>query len=133
MQLEECQYHRTMLVAGNLKGMVDMPFIKYVARVFVDHKGNPLNTLTGEISSRVMLWLLRLHAKDAICHHQKSNMDMKTICPFCMLSVGNHELANNHIWAHWCLGLMCGKCFWVELICEGMVPHPKEAHHFDLK
>ena len=58
---------------------------------------------------------------------------MKTICPFCALSIGNHESANNHVWVHWHLGLMCGKCFRVELTCEGMVAHVKEAHHFDLK
>ena len=68
-QLEECQYHRTMPVAGDLKGMVDPPFQKYIARVFVDNKGNPLNTLTRDTSSRVMLGLLQLHTKDAICCH----------------------------------------------------------------
>ena len=80
-----------------------------------------------------MLGLLWLHMKDAICHHQKSNIDTKTICPFCLLSVGNHESANNYIQAHWHLGLICGKCFQVELTCEGMVAHAKEAHHFNLK
>ena len=62
-QLEECKYRYTMPVAGNLKGMVHLFFIKYVARVFVDNKGNPLNTLTGETSSKVMFGLLRLHTK----------------------------------------------------------------------
>ena len=66
VQLKECQYHHTMLVASDLKGMVDPPFIKYVARVFVDNKGNPLNALSGDTGSRVMLGLLRLHTKDAI-------------------------------------------------------------------
>ena len=66
VQLEECQYHHTMLVAGDLKGMVDLPFIKYVARVFVDNKGNHLNALTRDTSSQVMLGLLWLHTKDAI-------------------------------------------------------------------
>ena len=133
VQLEECQYRRTMPVASDLKGTVDRPFIKYVARVFVDNKGNPLNALTGDTGSRVMLGLLWLHTKDAIQWHQKSNIDMKTICPFCTLSVGNHESANNQVRAHWHLGLMHGKCFRVELTCEGMVAHTKEAHHFDLK
>ena len=45
IMLEECQYCHTMLVAGNLKGMVDPPFIKYVARVFVNNKGNSLDAL----------------------------------------------------------------------------------------
>ena len=100
-QLEECKYHCTMPVADDLKGMVDPPFIKYVARVFVDNKGNPLNTLTRDTGSRIMLGLLRLHMKDAIHHHQKSNIDTKTICPFCPLSVGNHESAitSGHIGA----------------------------------
>ena len=133
VQLEECQCHRTMPVAGDLKGMVDVPFLKYIARVFVDNKGTPLNTLTGDTSSRVMLGLLRLHIKDAIHWHQKSNMDTKTICSFCVLSVSNHELVNNRIRGHWHLGLMCRKCFWVELTCEAMVAHAKEAHHLDLK
>ena len=133
VQLKDCQYHHTMPVADDLKGMVDLPFIKFVARVFIDNKGNPLNTLPGDTGSQVMLGLLRLHTKDAIRRHQKSNIDTKTICPFCMLSVGNHELVNNHIWAHWYLGLMCRKCFRVELTCEGMVAHMKEVHHFDLK
>ena len=66
MQLEECQYHHTMPVAGDLKGMVDLPFIKYVTWVFIDNKGNPLNALTRDTSSRVMLGLLRLHTKDTI-------------------------------------------------------------------
>ena len=66
VQLEECQYHRTMPVAGDLKGMVDPPFIKYVTRVFVDNKGNPLNALTRDTGSWIMLGLLQLHTKDAI-------------------------------------------------------------------
>ena len=66
MQLEECQYCCTMPVAGNLKGMVDPPFIKYVTWVFIDNKGNPLNTLTRDTGSQVMLGLLRLHMKDTI-------------------------------------------------------------------
>ena len=66
VQLEECQYHRTMPVAGDLKGTVDPPFIKYVARVFIDSKGNPLNTLSGDTGSQVMLGLLWLHTKDTI-------------------------------------------------------------------
>ena len=40
-QLEECQSCHTMPVASDLKGTVDPPFIKYVARVFVDNKGKP--------------------------------------------------------------------------------------------
>ena len=132
-QLEECQHHHMMAVAGDLKGTVDLPFIKYVARVFVNNKGNPLNTLTGETSSKIMLGLLQLHIKDAICHHQKSNIDTKTTCQFCPLSIRNHESANNHIQAHWCLGLICGKCFQVKLTCKGIVAHAKEARHFDLK
>ena len=122
-----------MPVASNLKGTVDLPFIKYVTQVFIDNKGNPLNALTGDTGSWVMLGLLQLHMKDAIRQHQKFNIDTKTICPFCTLSVGNHESVNNHIWVHWHLGLMCGKCFWVELTCEGMVAHAKEVHNFDLK
>ena len=133
VQLEECQYFHTMPVAGNLKGTVNPPFIKYVTRVFVDNKGNPLNALTGDTGSQVMLELLRLHTKDTICQHQNFNIDTKTICPFCVLSIGNHKSANNHIQGHWCLGSMCGKCFPVELTCEGTVAHPKEDHHFDLK
>ena len=42
IQLKECQYHHTMPVASDLKGTVDPPFIKYIARVFMDNKGNPL-------------------------------------------------------------------------------------------
>ena len=41
MQLEECQYRCTMPVAGDLKGMVNLPFIKYVTQVFIDNKGTP--------------------------------------------------------------------------------------------
>ena len=37
VQLEECQYRRTMPVAGNLKGTVDPPFIKYVVRALNLH------------------------------------------------------------------------------------------------
>ena len=74
-----------MLVAGDLKGTVDLPFIKYIARVFVDNKGIPLNTLTGDTGNRIMLGLLRFHMKDAILCHQKSYIDTKTICPFCLL------------------------------------------------
>ena len=129
-QLEECQYCHIMLVAGNLKGTVDLPFIKYITRVHFDNKGNPLNALTSDTSSRVMLGL---HTKDAIRCQQKSGVDTKTICPFWPLSVGNHELANNHIWVHRCLGLICGQCFLVELMCEGMVAHAKEFHLFNLK
>ena len=132
-QLEECQYCHMMPVAGDLKGMVELPFIKYVTRVFIDNKGNPLNTLTRDTSSRIMLGLLWLHTKDAIRHHQKSNIDTKTICLFCLLSVGNHELANNHIQVHWHLSLICSKCLQVELMCEVMVAHAKETHHFNLK
>ena len=66
MQLKECQYHHTMPVAGDLKGMVDPPFINYVTWVFVDNKGNPLNALTSDTSSQVMLGLLWLYTKDAI-------------------------------------------------------------------
>ena len=66
LQLKECQYHHTMPVASNLKGTVDPPSIKYVAQVFIDNKGNPLNALTGDTSSQVMLGLLWLHTKDAI-------------------------------------------------------------------
>ena len=66
VQLKECQYHHTMPVASELKGTVNSPFIKYVARVFIDNKGNPLNALTGNTGSRVMLGLLWFHMKDAI-------------------------------------------------------------------
>ena len=66
VQLEECQYHCTMLVASDLKGTVDPLFIKDVTRVFIYNKGNPLNALTGDTGSQVMLGLLRLHTKDAI-------------------------------------------------------------------
>ena len=96
-------------------------------------QGEPLECPYGDTGSWVMLGLLRLHTKDAFRQHQKSDIDKKTICPFCVLSIGNHESVKNHIRAHWCLGLMCGKCFWVELTCKGMVAHTKEAHHFHLK
>ena len=66
MQLEECQYRHTMPVAGDLKGTVHPPFIKYVTQVFIDNKGNSLNALSGDISSQVMLGLLQLHMKDRI-------------------------------------------------------------------
>ena len=66
VQLEECQYCRTMPVASDLKGTVNPPFIKYVTRVFINNKGNPLNALTGDTGSQVMLGLLWLHTKDAI-------------------------------------------------------------------
>ena len=66
VQLEECQYRCTMPVAGDLKKTVDLPFIKYVTQVFVDNKGNPLNTLIRDTGSQVMLGLLQLHTKDAI-------------------------------------------------------------------
>ena len=66
VQLEECQYCHTMPVAGNLKGTVDPPFIKYVTQVFIDNKGNSLNALSGDTGSQVMLGLLQLHTKDAI-------------------------------------------------------------------
>ena len=66
VQLEECQYRCTMPVASDLKGMVDPPFIKYVTQVFVDNKGSPLNALSGNTGSWVMLGLLLLHMKDAI-------------------------------------------------------------------
>ena len=39
--LEECQYCHTMPVAGDLKGMVNPPFRKYIARVFINNKGTP--------------------------------------------------------------------------------------------
>ena len=66
MQLKECQYRHTMPVAGDLKGMVDPPFIKYVTQVFIDNKANPLNALSRDTGSQVMLGLLWLHTKDAI-------------------------------------------------------------------
>ena len=68
-QLEDYQYHRTMPVASDLKGTVDLPFMKYVSRVFINNKGNPLNALTRDTGSRVMLGLLRFHTKDTIRHH----------------------------------------------------------------
>ena len=51
VQLEECQYCCTMPVASDLKGTVDLPFIKYITRVFINNKGNPLNALTGDTGS----------------------------------------------------------------------------------
>ena len=66
VQLKECQYRHTMPVAGDLKGTVDLPFIKYVARVFIENKGNPLNALFRDTGSQVMLGLLQLHMKDTI-------------------------------------------------------------------
>ena len=56
-QLEECQYHHTMLVASDLKGMVDLPFIKYITSVFV---------MTGDKKCH---WSLTL--RPAVPHHSK--------------------------------------------------------------
>ena len=130
-QLKDFHENTPMPVAQECKALLTPVFARYVTRVFVKDDQNPVepNTkLQGNMHRRVMMWLTKLHKKDAISRHQKCGMDGKSVCPFCPLVLSNHESVNNHVRCHWRMALMCGLCSHVEVDCYAMIRHGHQKH-----
>ena len=99
-QLKDFCENTPMPVAQECKALLPPVFTRYVARVFVKDDRNPVKPnmkLQGDMHQRVMMGLTKLHKKDAISRHQKCGMDSKSVCPFCLLVLSNHESVNNHV------------------------------------
>ena len=103
-------------------------YITHLAWMFVDEKGQRTCKPTGMNVHGVTFGLIRLHSKDTTCRHQYCNVIVGGKCPICTYCTDNHDSVNNHIHMHWCMGLMCLFCEYINVTMNGMFGHGQAIH-----
>ena len=103
-------------------------FITHLAQMFVDEQGQKTCHPRGMNMHSITFSLIRLHEKDAICQHQYHNVVVGRKCLICAYCTDNHDSVNNHIHMHWCMGLVCSFCKYIDVTMNGMLGHGKAIH-----
>ena len=100
-------------------------FITLLAWMFVDEQGQKTCHPRGMNVHSITFGLIRLHEKNAICQHQYHNVVVGGKCPICAYCTDNHDSVNNHIRMHWCMGLVCSFCEYIDVTMnEHVRPQP---------
>ena len=130
-RLREIRESVPMPESQECKGVLPRVYAEHVTRVFVMSSGKvlaPTAKMTSDEHKRVVLGISKLHKKEAISRRQEKNVDSGAVCPWCSLSLSNHESANNHIRIHWRLALMCSICSRIEVDANAMIHHGSDEH-----
>ena len=120
----ESAFSQSTKVKGQAKVLLE-----YLVKVFVDENGKYLKDHTGIPFRKDMLGLMQLHRQEAICRFQAQSV-RGAYCPGCEYHSDNNAAINNHIRAHYRLGLICGYpgCYQVRVDGQHMWQHAKEEH-----
>ena len=103
--------------------------ITQLAFAMVNESGWYSDCLTRDEYQQEMVGLVTFHKCAAIYRWQVNNVS-GCYCPFCNY-VGSHHIAiNNHIYSHWCLGLLCSYqgCFQACMEADAMLAHLLEKY-----
>ena len=103
-------------------------FITHLVRMFVDKQGRKTHHPRGMNMHGITFGLIQLHEKNAICQHQYHNVVVGGKCPICAFGTDNHDSVNNHIRMHWCMGLVCLFCKYIDVTMNGMLGHDQAIH-----